>query len=371
MIRVTFDGVEYFKFSSGQFSHNISENLAFKDCSLVAVPQEPFKDFITDLNNKNWMLAKVYVKDKLYLDGYINDSNFSYSRSTTETKITINIDDRFIGLRESDIIKTTPQGTIVNYLAKVLDELNYAGSFFINSYEKKIKTTKDLIALGKDVKDVNIKTFVRNDLAEYDNQQVFAEILSLANLILISNGYDQLRFEKTTTNQSSIFDLNTPNRTGISYAEKTGNNGSSSRISPSKVIILNSNDKTDNYTSVTIYNNSGIPHVQKIAHLNTKASYADIAKSADFGFAGIKARSNSFLYKIPNLIFDDQGDFFEPNKSVFVKDHAWGIEELMRILQVGFSIDAEAGIEMNLNVTTQEAFDNNASIKQKRALMTK
>jgi hypothetical protein len=53
--------------------------------------------------------------------------------------------------------------------------------------------TKDLIALGKDVKDVNIKTFVRNDLAEYDNQQVFAEILSLANLILISNGYDQLR----------------------------------------------------------------------------------------------------------------------------------------------------------------------------------
>ncbi len=371
MIRVLFDDVEYFKFSSGSFSHSISENLAFKECSLKAVPQEPFKDFITELNSKNWMLAKVYVKDKLYLSGYINDSNFSYSRSAAETSIEIAIDDRFVGLRESDIIKTTPQGTIVNYLAKVLDELNYAGNFFIDKYEKKIKTTKDLISLGNDVKDVNIKTFVRNDLAEYDNQKIFAEILSLANLILISNGYDQLRLEKTSSNQSSTFDLITPKITPISYAEKVGDKGSGTRISPSKVIILNSKDDSDNYTSVTIYNNSGIPHVQRISHINTKASYADIAKSADFGFSGIKARSNSFLYKIPNLIFDDAGNFFEPNRCVFVKDDAWGIEEIMRILQVGFSIDADNGTEVNLNVTTQEAFDNNASIKQKRALMTK
>jgi len=370
MIRATFDGVEYFKFSSGQFSHNISENLAFKECLLKAVPQEPFKDFITELNSKNWMLAKVYVKDKLYLDGYINDSNFSYSRSSSETQIEITVDDRFVGLRESDLIKTTPQGTIVNYLSKVLDELNYAGNFFINSYEKKIKTTKDLIALGTDVKDVSVKTFVRNDLAQYDNQKIFAEILSLSNLILISNGYDKLTFEKTTSNKSSSFDLRIP-RVPISYAEKVGNKGVTSRISPSKVIILNSNDNNDNYTSVTVYNNSGIPHVQRIAHLNTKASYSDIAKSADFGFAGIKARTNSFLYKIPNVIFDDQGDFFEPNKCVYVTDEEWGISELMRILQIGFSIDADGGTEMNLNVTTQEAFDNNASIKQKRALMTR
>lgn len=371
MIKVTFDDIEYFKFSSGRFSHNMSENLAFKECFLRAVPQEPFKDFIVELNEKNWMLAKVYIDDKLYLDGYINDSNFSYSRTASETVIEITIDDRFVGLRESDIIKTTPEGTITNYLAKVLDELNYAGSFFINNYQRKIKTTKDLIALGEGVTDISVKTFVRNDLAEYDNKQVFAEILSLANLILISNGYDQLRFEKTTTNQSSIFDLIIPNKVPVSYAEKVGDKGVSSRISPSKVIILNSNDNSDNYTSVTVYNNSGIPHVQRIAHLNTKASYSDIAKSADFSFAGIKARTNSFLYKIPNVIFDDQGNFFEPNKTVFVKDDSWGIEELMRILQVGFTIDSESGTEMNLNVTTQEAFDNNASIKQKRALMTR
>ena len=43
----------------------------------------------------------------------------------------------------------------------------------------------------------------------------------------------------------------------------------------------------------------------------------------------------------------------------------------MVIMQVGFTVDSSNGTELVLNVTTKEAFDNNASIKQKRALMKK
>lgn len=371
MIKVTFDGYEYFKFKSGQFNHNISENIALKECTLQAVPQEPFKDFITYINEKNWVLAKVYVKDKLFLDGYVNDTNFTYSRSASETQIQITLDDRFVGLRESDIIKTEPTGTLKSYLSNILNELNYAGKFFIPTYDRKISKTQDLVFLGKDVENKNIKTFVRSDLSQYKNAQVLGEICSLAEVILISNGYDQLTFEKTTSNSESIYDMIIPTKTKVSYAEKVGRTSLSQRIVPSKIVILNSKDDSDSYTSVVQYNDAGIPHVQKIHHLSTKASYSDIAKGLNYGFAGIKARSNSFLYKIANTIFDDKGDFFAPNRCVYVEDKTWGIQEIMRILQVGFSIDSENGTELNLNVTTKEAFDNNASIKQKRALMNK
>jgi hypothetical protein len=371
MIRVTFDGVEYFNFKSGQFNHNIEENLAFKQCSLQATPQEPFKDFITIINEKNWVLARVYVDDKIWLDGFVNDTNFTYSRTGSETTIQLTFDDRFIGLRESDIIKTQPNGTIVNYLSKILDELNYNGSLFLPTYESKIKTTKDLIALGEDVKDVNLKSFVRNDLTEYKNSQVLGEICSLANVIIISNGYDKLTIEKTTTNTESVYDMLIGTRTQVSYAEKVGRTSLSERIIPSKVIILNSKDGNDNYSSIVKFNNSGIPHIQKIKHINTKTSYSEIDKGLDYSFAGIKAVTNSFLYKISNTIFDDNGEFFAPNRCVYVNDPVWGIDEKMRILQSSFSIDSENGNELNLNVTTQEAFDNNASIKQKRALMNR
>lgn len=371
MIRATFDGVEYFNFKSGQFNHNIEQNLAFKQCTVQAIPQEPFKDFITLLNEKNWVLAKVYIDDKIWLDGYVNDTNFTYSRSATETTIQLTFDDRFIGLRESDIITTQPTGTIVNYLAKLLDELNYNGSLFLPTYENKIKTTKDLIALSDGLKDISLKSFVRNDLTEYKNSQVLGEICSLSNVIIVSNGYNKLSIEKTTTNTESVYDMIIGKNTQISYAEKVGRTSLSERIIPSKVIILNSKDGKDNYSSVVKFNNSGIPHIQKIKHLNTETSYADIAKGLDYGFAGIKAVTNSFLYKISNIIFDDSGDFFRPNRCVYVNDPVWGIDEKMRILQSSFSIDSENGTELNLNVTTQEAFDNNASIKQKRALMNK
>lgn len=370
MIRVTFDGDEYFNFKSGQFNHNLSENLALRECILQAVPQESFKDFIVYLNEKNFILAKVYVNDKLFLDGYVNDQNFSYSRSSQDTNIQITLRDRFVGLRESDIIKTQPKGTLITYLTNILDELNYAGSFFLNTYNKKIKTTRDFISLGKDVKDSNLKTFVKSDLTEYKNSQVLGEICSLANVILISNGYDKLTFEKTTTNLEPIYEMRV-SKSNLLYAEKVGMQGVTETLTPSKVVILNSKDEKDNYTSVVQYNDSGMPHIQKIRHLTTEASYSEIAKAVNYGFAGIKARTNSFLYKISNDIFDDNGNFFTPNQCVYVFDEEWGIDEIMRILQVGFSIDSENGTELSLNVTTQNAFTNNASIKQKRALMNR
>lgn len=370
MIKITFDGIEYFNFTSLIGNHNISQNLAFKEVIAEAVATEPFKDFIVLLNKESYVLARVFVNNKLFLEGWVNDSNFGYSDSAQGTKITININDRFIGIKESDLIYAEPKGSLESYLSTILYELGYDDELFKDTYQKKITSAKDFVELGAGVDEKHkLKTHERQDLVDYDAAGVLGEMCSIENVLLISNGYDTLSFEKANANKTPTFHIIRSTTTNITHAEKVG--AKTVDIPPRKVIILNTNDKEDSNSSIIAINKNGLPHVQKVNHVSTKQSYKELAQSLDYSFAGIKARTNSFLYKCANLLFDDNGNFFRPNNCVKVLDYKYGIDEVMNILQVGFKIDASQGSEVVFNLTTQRAFDDNASIKQKRGMMSR
>lgn len=374
MINIFFDNKEYFAFSSAQATHNIDSNLAFKEVRASAVSNSPFLDFIIALTTKKRMLARVFFQKKLYMEGFVTLDHFDYKDTPDNgTEISIIISDRFIGVKESDIITTKPKGSLQNFLANILSELNYDGSAFINTYQKKINTTADFVANGIGIEPHSLKSFSKKKLADFDSADLLGKLCSIEKVLLVSNGYDTLTFEKPNSYVTPVYTLfrsKTDKKiSNISYAEKT--NQSSGTTVPSKVIILNSADKKDNNTSVTTYNDFGLPHVQKVNHLSVNASYQDISNALNFNFAGITARSNSFLYKVPGILFDKNGDFFAPNRPILMRDEKYGISEVMSILQSGFTIDANNGIDLTLNLTTQLAFDNNASIKQKRSLMRK
>lgn len=370
-IKVLFDNQEYFVFKSLVANHNTDRNMAMKQARLSAVSTSLFRDFIVELNTKTVMLAQVFVNDKLYLEGYINQDSLDYRDSASSgTDIDIIINDRFFPLKQSDIIKTKPTGSLQNFIANILKELGFADEKYIGTYQKQIQSTADFIKFGVNIESQKIKSFAREDLVEKDAISLIGEALSLSHLILISNGYDTVNIEKINSYLDPIFLLTRSNLgCNIDYAEKTNNNQNAP--TPAKVVILNSSDSKDNNSSVVFINNNGLPHVQKVHHLSVDASYQDIANSLNFSFSGIKARANSFLYKCQNIIFDIDNNFFQPNRAIRVVDEKYGIDEIMVIMQVGFTIDATNGTELTLNITTPEAFDSNASIKQKRALMNR
>lgn len=383
-LNVYFDNKEYFKFSNLSANHTTENNISLKEVSLNAVVSVPFKDFIVDLNTKNKMLASVYIDDKIYIEGYINQDNLKYRDSADGgVQIDIIIKDRFIAIKKSDIIKTKPKnnGFLQNFICNILDELDFTDPQFINKYQKKVNKSSDLLINGLGVSQQFLKSFARNDIVQKDALSLIGEACTLSNLLLISNGYDTLTLEKPNSYEELIFlGVRNDKMFNISYGEKTGDDFEN--CTPSKIIILNSSedsiDKDGNYkgfqdknTSLLVNYSGGLPHIQKIRNLSVDATYQEISKSINFNLAGIKAKSNSFLYKIPHKIFDVNGNFFIPNRSVKILDEKYGIDEVMTILQVGFTIDSSSGSELTLNVTTKEAFDNNASIKQKRILMKK
>ena len=84
----------------------------------------------------------------------------------------------------------------------------------------------------------------------------------------------------------------------------------------------------------------------------------------------MKARDNSYLYKIPHNIFDLKGNFIRPNQSIRVLDDKYGIDSIMSVLQVSFSFDPTNGSELVLNLTPRVTFRENKNIKQQKNKMT-
>lgn len=380
-INVFFDGKEYINFKNASANHNIDRNIAVKEIRLNGITTVPFKDFIVDLNFKKRMLARVFINDKLYLEGFINQKSLAYRDSAGNgTEIDVVVNDRFSALKFSDIIKTKPQGSLQTFTANILKELGYATSEFVNTYNRPIKIEADLLKNGIGVDSQKLKSFTRRDIVEKDCASMLGEALSLSKVFLISNGYDTLTFEtpNSVTTPSFLLIRNSVGQCNIAHAEKS--NDTQGAQTPSRIILLNSsvmrdeetNKKIqDKNTSVVVLYDSGLPHIQKVNHLSVDASYQSLQQAMNFSLAGIRARANSFLFKSPNQIFDINGDFLLPNRMVKVLDEKYGIDENMQILQSGFTIDANSGTELILNVTTQEAFNNNASIKQKKSLMRK
>lgn len=374
-IRALFDNNEYFEFSYVYGYYNVSNNIATKSLTLSAVSVKSFKDFVIALNDKKVMLADIYIDNKLYISGFVNNGNFSYSDSANGgTNISIDVNDRFNALNISDIIETKPQGTLQNFIASILKELDFTSSKYINTYNKKIKKASDFLRNGKDVDIQKLKTFTREDIVEKSALMLLGEALSIHKLLLISNGYDTLTLEKANSYLDPVFEVRRDNKySNVSKSSKAPNN----KRSPYQTIILNSSqpkneditNKTDSYTSLIVPNSNGIPHIREVRHVSLNATYEDLAKSVNFRFAGITAQENSFVYNIDDNIFDDYNDFFQPNRLVSVYDEKYGINSNMQILQNSFTIDANSGSSTILNLTTQNAFNNQSTVKQKKSLM--
>lgn len=358
--------------------HSLNKSIAIKSATVSCVVTKNFKDFLALLNIKKILLCRLYIDNKLFLEGFINDKLVHYRDDANGgTELNIRLLDRFVGLIASDLITSRPKGSLQSFLSDALTELGYVSPIFINSYDKKIKTARDFLqSSGIDI-NKPLKAFQRSSLVEEDSGNLIGECLSINKVILISNGYDTLTFEQPNLKGKSVYsayrNIESHRAEGsIVSVEKYGEMGDASSLTPSVVITLNSyskSTKSDNNSSVVSPNLYGIPHVIKLHRVSMQASYQDISGMMNFAFAGIKARSNSFIIRISGVKFDNNLDFFQPNRTINVQDEKYGLDTDMIILDAKLDIDAESGSDLTLNVCFEESFQDNISIKQKGRIL--
>lgn len=370
MIEVKFDGQEkkFLYFENLNYTHSIDNNLAFKRLELTAYAGSNFGSFLAEIRSKREIYVRVKIKDRLLMEDYVTIDSFPFSFSSPSGfSIRLSLFDRFYSLAISDLVKTRPTTNIQKLLSDALSELNFAGKKF--KYQKPITKTSDFIKLNG-LKPSELKTFKKKDFISFDSSKMIGEACSIANVVVISNGYDTLSIEKQNSFKNPVFELrqksNNSDFGNITYMEKAVYNQYDQ--TPSRFIILNSADNDDNNKGIVAEYIHGKPNVQKINRVSFDARYQDISKSLNYGLLGITARQNSYVYKSP-VILDKDGNFFQPNRFITVKHDAVGIDEDMNILQYGLSVDGKGNIESTFNLTTQNAFDNNASLQEKRSLM--
>lgn len=374
-VTLEINGQIIFPVKNVSLAHSLNKSIAIKSATLGCVVTKDFKDFLSLLNIKKILLCRLYIDNKLFLEGFVNDKLVHYRDDPNGgTELNIRLLDRFVGLIASDIITSRPKGTLQSFLSDILTELGYVSATFINSYDRKIKTARDFLKSSGDINiDKPLKAYQRSSLVEEDSGNLIGECLSINKVILISNGYDSLTFEQPNLKGKPVYsayrNIESNRAEGsIVSVEKYGDMGDASSLTPSIVITLNSyskSTKSDNNTSVISPNAYGIPHVIKLHRVNMQASYQEIGGMMNFAFAGIKARSNSFILRIAGVKFDNNLDFFQPNRTINVRDEKYGLDTDMVILDARLDIDAESGSDLTLNVCFQESFEDNASIKQK------
>ena len=374
-VNLLFNGIEYFGVKSTSISHSLNKCIAVKSATFSCVAGRNFSDFLTELNNKKILLGSFYLNDKLYLEGFINDSMIYYKDNPDGgTDVDVRLLDRFVGLVASDLIYSRPRGSLQGFMSDVLIELGYLENFAINSYQKQVKSPFDLIKAGANVDlSKNLKSFARSSLVEESSADLIGELFATNKIILISNGYDTLTIEKPNLKQDATFyAFRDGDDSNISSAEKYGEMPDASSLPPSAVITLNSYSKEakkDSNTSVISFNPNGIPHVIRLNRVSMQASYQDISGLMNFSFAGIRARSNSYILRLPNTLLDKNNDFFSPNRTINYYDSKYLINSDMIIMDVRMDIDAEGGEETTLNISHEEIFEDNSSIKNKGRLL--
>lgn len=382
MVKVTFEvsGYDYFPVKSVSLTHSLQRSIGMKSTTITAIPGRNFKDFLLELHQKKVMLCRLSVDDKIFMEGFINDRFVHYSdRPNGATEVKIRLLDRFIGIVASDIITSRPKGSLQSFISDILTETGYVSSLFINTYQRKITNARDFLKVSGAI-DINkpLKAYQRSSLVEENASDLLGECLAMNKLILISNGYDSLTFEDPTDSGDTIFNArrtlegsSLKKFSNIISLEKYGEMGGQQSLTPSVVITLNSYQKSaskDSNTSVISPNAFGIPHIIKLNRVNMQASYQDIQGMMNFAFAGIKARSNSYVINLAGVIFDDFGNFFQPNRKVHVYDEKYGLDYEMLIMDTKLDIDAQSGSNLKLNVAFQESFQDNVTIKTKGRL---
>jgi len=377
-VNLFINGNEYFPIRNVSIAQSLERSIAIKSATINAIAGTAFKDFLLELNQGKILLCQLYINNKLFLEAFINNKLVHYSdNSDGGTEVNIRLLDRFVGIIASDIIASRPKGTLQSFLSDILVELGYTSDLFKNSYQKKISTARDFLEVKGDI-DINkpLKAIQRTSLVEESSYDLIGECLAINKVILVSNGYDTLTFEQPNGIKGSVFDafryLNNNKASNITSLEKYGEMGDSSSLTPSIVITLNSDSKStksDKNSSVISPNVYGIPHIVKLHRVNMQASYQDIQGMMNFSFAGIKARSNSYILRFNGIELDNDGFLFQPNRVISVFDERYGLNTDMVIMNTRLDIDAESGSDLTLNVTFEESFVDNATIKQKGKLL--
>ena len=363
-VKIFFNDVEYFKCTSISCQHSIDGFIALKTTTIQGIAtQLRFKDFLDILANKNTMIARVEIYDKVWQKGFISLTDINYSIDDNGFRITIVLNDLLSTLKTSDIVEVlylknkTLQGT----LQSIFKELNIKDYKIINGTDIKII---DLANGG----DVETNGYI-------SCEQFLGNICSLYQLILISNGVDAISIEKYNANQEIIDNFIVKCNDGkvitsnVSFVEKTGNQNVNNA---SKIVILNTEPtNTDKNTSVIVNFVNGTPNTQQIRTIAMKASYKQISQAITYQMMGMNMVANSYVYKLSVKIFDKNKQFFRVNHLINVLDEQLGIDDKMNIIGIALTIDSQSGTNTIFNLTNQESVSTIGNLKNKKSLMKK
>ena len=378
-IKILLDNREYFQYNSITCSHIVNQGIALKSAIVDAsITYQNYISFSIDMADKQVMLASLEIDNKIFLQGFVNLKMISTEVSNNNLRISFTINERFFPLTSSDIVKTLflkGHGTLQILFACILKELDFLK---YNNYPKKINTVMDFIKNGLNVKDIRL---TQNIVKYGDHEQaihIINEGCNIYKVLLNSNGYDTLFVEKYNSYVDPIYQINllfdkknlNPSFGNISSARKIGNDNDDA----SRIIILNPsiNRKkpkiADKHTSLIVNYEKGLPNIQRIMSINRQVSYNGLKDAINQSLIGLNASANSYTYQLSDTIFDVNGDFFKPNRYIFVKDELHLINDKMTIVGISFSIDATAGVNTTFNLSFAESFYDNVNAKHKKQL---
>lgn len=380
-VRIVFEiedqKVQYVKPLTCNATWTTDNGFIFKKVDIEGIAGQFFEDLMLEMNQRGRLMVNIFIGDKLFIRSWLTSEMIScYLDKNYGILVEFSIFDRFIGLKVSDIIKTKPayNSFLQQFIGNVLYELEFISSENINTYPRKISKGYELVKNGTGVTaNIPLKTFEKDNFLHEQGRSLIGECLSISNVFLSSNGYDTLYLEAPNSDIYPIDAIDSKADNDIAYIGKVGQGQSESSITPSTVIILNAkgleNKNSDNNTSLITRVGFGLPNIVKVNNVSFNASYQQISSMLDYNFAGIKARQDSILVKLNNRVLTPYKQFYQPNRKISVSIPEFGLVEDMVIIQVGMNISAKQGSELILNLSTESAFLDNASLRQKISLM--
>lgn len=384
---ILFEGKSYFSIRRFSFDYSIQYGMALKSCSLDCNKSNKFLDFINLLQEKRYLLATIYLQDKVFLEGYVTYNMIKMGISSDSGSFfTFNVFDRFYSLAISESVKINQYkkiSTLEQTLEILLDELNFVK--YTNpqtkitetySYQKSIYSSKDFISYGYNVKrPILIEKYGQKyDEFSQKTANIIGRLCNIHQKIIISNGYDTLKIENINEESSNpVYILNdSPQDGNLMNWNKGGDNN---KLQGKHIDIYNTdrkiaNDKNSNSNLVIDYIN-GVPNVKEVRTINRNMSYSDVKKHIDYEISQINANSSNYSITItPPSFLDINKNFLEPNKKVIFISKSFGIEEEMSILSVSGEINPE-GIKCALGLTPTTLFTKQANQKFKKAIARK
>lgn len=382
-VKILLDNQEYFACNSITCSHIVNEGLAIRTAQInFTVPFSSYIQFAIDMANRQVMLGSVIIDNKLYVQGFLNLKMISTEILKDQAmSISFSINDRFFPLFHSDVVKILffkSHSTVQLLLAGMLKELDYLK---YNNYPQKREKATDFIKNALNVKDIRLTQSVVKYATHEKAIAIINEACSIYKVLLNSNGSDTLYVEKYNSYLKPVYEINllfnsktgNPEFSNVANARKIGQDNNDA----SKIIVLNPsiNRKKprvkDKHTSLIVQYQKGLPNIQIVKTINREVTYEGLKDGINQSILGLNASANSYVYQLDGVLYDNNNDFFTPNRCIYVSDEVHLINSKMIIVGSSFSIDADNGIRTTLNVSFQESFDDNVNAKHKISTLRK